>query len=195
MSDVIKIGLKLFLITLISSICLGLTNLVTREPIRIQHINAANEARQGALPQAKEFNQVTINDELARLGAAEIIEINAGNSGNQLVGYTFKILTKGFGGDIEIVVGINTEDKVESIQIGNHEETPGLGAKMTTDSFTEQYQNKMTDTPITVSKTSAKDQEIQAITGATMTSDSVSNGVNLAAKYYREMLIEGGGVQ
>lgn len=193
MADIIKIGLRLFIITLVSAVSLGLTNLATKEPIRLQNINAANEARQGALPQAEDFIEMEIVDELSQQGPAKIIELNEGKSGNELVGYTFKIHTKGFGGDMEIVVGINIEDKVESIQIGQHTETPGLGAKMTKDSFIEQYHGKGVESPIVVSKTHPKDGEVQAITGATITTDSVTKGVNLASQYYEEILKDGGG--
>ena len=59
---------------------------------------------------------------------------------NKLVGYTFKVMTNGYGGDIEITVGINMDGKVEGVQIGQHSETPGLGAKIIEKTFTNQYQ-------------------------------------------------------
>lgn len=195
MSDIINTGLKLFIITVVAAVCMGLTNLATQEPIRLQQIKTANEARQAALPQAEDFSDIEIIPASAEDETSKVVEIKAGKSGNDLVGYTFKVTTRGFGGDMEIIVGINTESEIESIQIGRHQETPGLGAKMKEDSFSDQYHGKQVETPISVSKSAPKDQEIQAITGATITADAVTNGVNLASQYYREVLQDGGGEQ
>lgn len=193
MAKIIKIGLRLFIITIVAALFMGITNLATKGPIKEQQIKAADEAKRTALPQAEEFSEVGIIAESAGNGLAEITEINAGNSGNNIVGYIFNVKSKGFGGDMEIIVGINIDDKIESIQIGEHGETPGLGAKMKEDSFMDQYSGKDVNAPITVNKSSAGDQEIQAITGATITSDAVTSGVNLASKYYEEVLKNGGG--
>ena len=48
------------------------------------------------------------------------MEISAGMKDNKLIGYTFKVMTNGYGGDIEITVGINMDGKVEGVQIGQH---------------------------------------------------------------------------
>ncbi len=192
MSDTMKIGFRLFVITLIAAICMGLTNMATEEPIRQQHIRIAKESKQAALPQAMEFSELDIIPGPSNNDTAEILEINAGKSSDDIVGYIFKVRAMGFGGDIEIIVGINSKDEIEAIQIGEHGETPGLGANIKEKYFTDQYHGKGIETPLTVNKSQAGDQEIQAITGATVTSDAVTNGVNLATQYYREVLQNGG---
>ncbi|NLI61585.1 MAG: RnfABCDGE type electron transport complex subunit G [Clostridiales bacterium] len=193
MSDIIKTGLRLFIITAIAAVCMGITNLATKGPIEEQRIANANLAKQTVLPQADEFTEVGIMTEIAEKESAKIVEINAGKASNDIVGYTFKVITRGFGGDMEVIVGINSDNQVESIQIGVHSETPGLGTKTQDDSFMDQYKGKSADNILSVTKNSPGDSEIQAVSGATVTSDAVTNGVNLASQYYSEVLQSGGG--
>ncbi len=193
MSDIFKVGLKLFIITAIAAMILGVTNLATQGPIEQQRINATNLAKQTVLPQAEDFNEVDIVSETAQNDKARILEISAGMKDNELIGYTFKVITNGYGGDVDITVGINMDGKVEGVQIGEHSETPGLGAKIIEKTFTEQYHGKEIENPISVTKSEPGDQEIQAISGATVSSHAVNDGVNLAAQYFLEILLSGGG--
>jgi len=193
MSDIFKVGLKLFIITAIAAMILGVTHLATQGPIEQQRINATNLAKQTVLPQAEDFNEVDIVSETAQNDKARILEISAGMKDNELIGYTFKVITNGYGGDVEITVGINMDGKVEGVQIGEHSETPGLGAKIIEKTFTEQYHGKEIENPISVTKSEPGDQEIQAISGATVSSHAVNDGVNLAAQYFLEILLSGGG--
>lgn len=193
MPDILKVGLKLFIITAIAALILGVTHLATQGPIEQQRINAANLAKQTVLPQAEDFNEVDIVSEAAQNDKAKILEINAGMKENELKGYTFKVITNGYGGEIEITVGINMDGRVEGVQIGEHSETPGLGAKIIEEAFTNQYNGKEIENPISVTKNEPGDQEIQAISGATVSSHAVNDGVNLAAQYFLEILQSGGG--
>ena len=152
MSDIIKTGLRLFIITAIAAVCMGITNLATKGPIEEQRIANANLAKQTVLPQADEFTEVGIMTEIAEKESAKIVEINAGKASNDIVGYTFKVITRGFGGDMEVIVGINSDNQVESIQIGVHSETPGLGTKTQDDSFMDQYKGKSADNILSVTK-------------------------------------------
>ena len=77
MPDIIKVGLKLFIITVIAALILGITNLATQGPIEQQRINAANLAKQTVLPQAEDFNEVDIVSEAAQNDKARILEISA----------------------------------------------------------------------------------------------------------------------
>jgi len=191
MSETWTLGLKLFIITAVAGFILGFTNYLTEQPIMKQRIQADMEARLAVLPSAKEFEEIEI-DEVADENS-KIIEIyRAVDADNNIVGYTFKVLTSGFGGDVEVIVGINSDGIIEGIRIGEHSETPGLGAKASEEGFTEQFAGKAIDMQIEVNKTGdLADNKIQAITGATITSECVSNAVNLAINYYSESLIGG----
>lgn len=197
MPDIVKMGLKLFIITVIAALGLSLTNLATAGPIEEQKINAANEMRRAVLPEADSFESVEVVSEYSDQNKLPYIyELYAGKSGDEIVGYTFRILSKGYGGDIEIIVGINAEGKIEAVQIGELQETPGLGAKAAEESFTNQYSGKSVEKPLEVVKGKASSSEqIEAISGATITSRAVTEGVNTAIEYYNNVLKAGGGAQ
>lgn len=218
MNDIMKIGLRLFIITVIAAILMGVTNLATQEPIRLQRVKAENRARQAALPQAEDFAPLDVVAKSAESGDAKITELYTGQSSNDVVGYVFKVETRGYVGDMDIVIGINTEDKIEAVQIGEHSETPGLGAKAKGKPFLEQFRGKQTEPPLSAAKNLSGDdeevdaeasstvdgeggatqvagdsQQIEAIAGATVTSGAVTRAINLALEYYNELLKNGGG--
>ena len=97
------------------------------------------------------------------------------------MGYTFKIAPKGYGGEIELTVGISFEGKVTGLTVGTNSETPGLGAKAQSDkNWITQFAGQPADGSLAVSKDGGT---INAITGATITSRAVTDGVNTAAAY------------
>ena len=107
----------------------------------------------------------------------------------QVIGYTIKTSSKGYGGAIELMVGISKDSKITGVEIGNHSETPGLGSKATEPMFKNQYVDKDVSNSLLVVKGSANnDNEISAISGATITSNGVTSGVNAAMKIYNEKL-------
>jgi electron transport complex protein RnfG len=182
MSETIKVGIKLLLITVIATFALALTQMVTKEPIRAQIENAAVEARQAVLADAEEFKAL----EVSNSEYPSILEVHEGLADGKTVGYTFKLAGKGFGGTLEIIAGINAEGTLEGVRILRHSETPGLGAESQKPAFYEQYTGKSASEPL-------GDGDINAITGATITSKAVTGTVNAAIEYYNAEL--GGGKQ
>ena len=197
MSDMLKVGYKLFIITVIAALGLSLTNLATAGAIEEQKIKAANEARQAVLSGSESFEQMELDNTHSGEGTSIYIdEVYAGKSGDSIVGYTFRILSKGYGGDIEINVGIDTEGKIGAIQIGAHSETPGLGAKIADDKFIGQYKGKTADKALELVKGSASGEaQVEAISGATVSSRAVTEGINKAIEYYNNVLSTGGEAQ
>ena len=82
------------------------------------------------------------------------------------------------------MVGIKSDGTIVGINIGNMSETPGLGAKSKEESFYGQYVQKPATELSVVKGGAAGETEIQAISGATITSDAVTNGVNTAVEVY-----------
>ncbi len=105
-----------------------------------------------------------------------------------MVGYTFKTRIKGYGGEIELIAGISTEGKVEGIKILNHGETPGLGANATKAHFTDSFKNKSVDRELVAIKDPKEDNEVQALTSATITTNSVVDGINKVLEVYNSKL-------
>ncbi len=98
-----------------------------------------------------------------------------------------KVNTKGFHGEIDLVIAISNEDKITGIKVLSHNETPGLGAKITEDKFTQRFKDKSTNNYLEVVKvTPNKDTEVEAISGATTSSRASVNAVNEAITFYLE---------
>lgn len=89
------------------------------------------------------------------------------------IGYAFITKGKGYGGEISILVGINTEYVIKRITIISDTETPGLGTKIKENFFTDQFAG-LSASDISLSKDGGK---IDAITGATISSSAVVDAV------------------
>ncbi|GKZ04543.1 electron transport complex subunit G [Paraclostridium bifermentans] len=184
MKDIFRLGAILFVICAVASLMLSLTNNITAPVIEQRNIQANNESRQEVLQVAEEFSEVKdVKGDL-------IEEVYQGTKGGEVVGYTIKTTPKGYGGKVEVMVGISNDGKISGVKIGNHSETPGLGSKSADPSFKDQYNGKSTKTPLNVVKGNASNEnDIVAISGATITSKAVTAGVNAAMDVYEQKLI------
>ncbi|MDR2179052.1 MAG: RnfABCDGE type electron transport complex subunit G [Synergistaceae bacterium] len=181
---ILRLGLILFTVTAITGVILGVVYEITLGPILQAQERLKNEALAGALPEAKSFSPVA----MAPDSEPVLKEVQKGEQEGALVGYCITVLPKGYGGLIEIVVGITKEGKLRATRILNHSETPGLGAKAPLPSFSGQYENKEVEKLSVVKVTPSSPEEIQAISGATVTSNAVTRGVNAALHYWKQNL-------
>ena len=113
----------------------------------------------------------------------------AKNVDGSTIGYVVKAGGQGYADKIELLFGLDKNaEKINAIYILDQKETPGLGNKIVTDKWRNQFKNKPTKT-LEVVKTGAKNiNEIDAITGATISSRSVCNIINSAIKDLKEPL-------
>lgn len=185
MKENLKLGFILLVVTAIAGLFLGGAYVITKEPIEKQALLEKNQAMQEILPSAETFELSKVE-----IPAGSIIkEVNVGLKGNETVGYAIKVTPKGFGGLIEMMVGISADGKIGGIKILSHSETPGLGANAPKESFSGQFKNKSTESQLEVVKTGASsDNQIQAMTGATITSRGVTSGVNEVINFYTSNL-------
>ena len=175
MSDTLKMGLKLLLITVIATFALALTQMITEEPIRVQAENANNEAMAIVLEGAEEFVMLDVNQD----NYPNILEAYEGLVNGEKKGYIFKTFNSGYAGQIEIIVGIDSEGTITGVRILQHSETPGLGAKAQEPEFYEQYSGMP-------GSSNMANYDINAITGATVTSNAVTGAVNYAIDFIRQ---------
>lgn len=183
MKEILKLGVTLFAICAVAALVLGVTNNITALVIEERNIQASNESRQIVLSDADEFKQIE------EMNSDIVVEVYEGLKDGEVIGYTIKTTPKGYGGAIESMVGISKDGKITGVEIGNHSETPGLGSKATEPEFKNQYLDKDVANSLLVVKGSASnDNEISAISGATITSNGVTSGVNAAMKIYNEKL-------
>lgn len=184
--------LCLMLITVCAGLILGVVYSVTAEPIARQQEIIANESRKQVLPNADAFVPVDVSGVVADgSDFGEIQDVYAGmDAQGTLTGYTLAISTKGYSPNLELTVGIDTAGVVQGVDISSHEETPGLGANATNTDFLGQFVGA--DGPLTVVKTATgQTGEVQALTGATITSRAVTNAVNMARDFFIGILAEG----
>lgn len=198
----LKNCLALFLITLIAGISLATVNEITKEPIAKAQDKARLEAYE-AVYQDANFVALDNTDEILNNSSTSLS--NAGlsnctvddvlkatdNNGNT-IGYVFSATSpSGYGGDVKIAVGVSTiTNKITGFTVLSHSETAGLGAKATNEDFKSQFEGKSAD-GISYTKTGAADDtEIDAISGATITSNAVCEAVNSALAVYNQQLKE-----
>ena len=178
---IVSLGLILFTVTAITGLILGVVHDVTAAPIKATQLRLKNEALAAVLPGAEKFEQV----ELASDSPPILKDVFEGKNGSEVVGYCITVTPKGYSGPIEMTVGIAASGKLNGIQILNQTETPGLGAKAPLPAFSDQYKNKEVESLKVVKTTPAAPDQIQAISGATITTDAVTTGVNTALEYWQ----------
>lgn len=193
MKQIIKIGLILLLISVVAALALGFTNEITKDRIAEQRFLANELAKKNVLPDAASFVDITGADLDKIVAFAPVIEAYVGlDASGEAIGYVFKSTPTGFAGPIEVVTGINLEGQVTGLRIGAQKETPGLGAKAKDAAFYEQYTGLSAAEPIGVSKTAAEGNDIQAITGSTISSVAISDGANASIDAFNWILENGG---
>lgn len=198
----IKVMLKeagiLFVITLIAGLVLGFVYDLTKEPIRIQQEKAIQEACAKVFSEASSFEETgytpseELEAEIGETGVKTGTVYEAQGAGGEALGYVIETTSsEGYGGNIVLYVGITLDGMVNDVSILTIAETPGLGMKAE-DELVPQFHQKAAGI-FTVTKTgSISDSEIDAISGATVTSEAFTNAVNGAIKIY-ENLVQGGG--
>ena len=186
MKEILKMTLKLFVITFIAGALLGGTYFITKDPIAEQETRQATEARQQVLPEAASFEAVDMAAISADEAYSSITEVYTGkDAAGSVVGATVRMTAKGFKPGIVLTVGIKSDGTVSGVSIGSHEETAGLGAKATEPEFYEQFAGKPADGSLSVIKNgTAGESEILAISGATITSKGITDAVNSAVGCY-----------
>lgn len=183
MNSMFKIGGTLLAFCAVSALLLAGTDQITAPVIEQRNEKANNEARVQVLPEAKDFKEVD-NSSYKSAGVETISEVFEGANGSDEIGYTIKSKPSGYGGEIELTIGINKDGKITGVNVGNNTETPGLGAKAADPAFNGQYKGKEAKELEVIKSGSPGENQIKAISGATITSKAVTNGVNDAIKVF-----------
>ncbi len=186
MRKIIKEALMLTAITLVAGLALGAVNEITKDAIAEQKELKKQKAYKEVFVDADRFEDVELPGGLrASLdengyeaqeisGIVEAVDA----SGNSL-GYVVTVISGGgYGGDIQFSVGIQNDGTVNGISILSISETPGLGMNATSEAFKSQFADKNVEAFEVTKKGAASDNQIDAISGATITSNAMTNGVN-----------------
>lgn len=185
--------------TLVLGFILGLVYDITKDPIAEADRAATQAAYQKVFENAKfdpyeAFDKEQADSIMQDNGYEDEItrvQVAKDDSGNTL-GYVVTVLAKdGSQANITFSVGIQNDGTVNGYSITSIAETPGLGDKAKTEEFSGQFKEKQVDAFEVVKQAPASDSEIEAISGATITSKAMTNGVNACITYFRNVL-EGG---
>lgn len=201
MNKIIKNTLILTAITLVAGILLGLVFQITKAPISTAQAQAKQKAFREVLPSAAtfepyaDFNKGKASAALKKGGyTKDDIEeaVVAKDKSGKKIGYVVNVVShEGYGGDIVLSVGILNDGTVKGIEMLTISETPGLGMKSTEPEFKNQFKNKRVK-KFSYTKTGEKgDDKIDALSGATITTNAVTNAVDSALVYFQNVL--GGG--
>lgn len=203
----------LFAITLIAGLALGFVYELTKEPIAYQQEQKIQRACASVFTEASAFEVIqspagetdSVADISQTVPAMSEVYDYAQEHGTELgnvyralseqgdlLGYVINVTThNGYGGDITLMMGVQTDGTLNGISILEISETPGLGMQAEA-VLAPQFAGKQADS-FTFTKTGAAlDNEIDAISGATVTTKAVTNAVNTGLLYFQSVLQEGG---
>lgn len=171
MQEMLKYGFVLGLICFLSSSVLAIVNSITEPKIKLQKEKEESSAFNEVMPESLDFRP-HYQDE-------NIVYYTAYDSNNKLNGFIIKSKAKGYSSDIETAAGLGLNLEIRGIKILSQNETPGLGNRIAEDAFLGQFQGKSADTF----------NEIQAITGATISSHAVINSVKDKIQELKEQML------
>lgn len=170
MKETVKYGLILGLICFISSSLLAFVNDVTEEKIAGQKEKEMNLGLKEIMPQGDNFKPYLENQEIKYYSAYD--------NKDKLIGFVLKSAAKGYSSDVEVLTGLNLNLEIIKVKILSQNETPGLGNRITEAQFISQFAGKNLESF----------GQIQAITGATISSRTVIDSVKSKISQLKEEL-------
>ncbi len=193
MKEMMKNTGILLAITVIAGLLLGVVYQVTKEPIAEQEAKAKQEACQEVFADAASFALIGVETMAVEGYAQESIDevMEAKDASGELLGYVITVTTKeGYGGDIQFSIGVRMDGTVNGISILAISETAGLGMRAD-EVLKPQFAGKQVEKFVYTKSGATADDQIDAISGATITTNAVTNGVNAGLYYFQTVL--GGG--
>jgi len=171
MKDIFRYGFILALICSIAGGVLAGVNFLTHPRIIAQAQAAEDASLKEIIPEAVSFEPVKSED-------GEIIYYKAYTGDKKLLAFAFKASGKGYSSSIETMVAMGKEGDILAIKVVSLNETPGLGSRVSEESFTGQFSGKNIRSL----------NDVQAITGATISSMAVINSVRNRAREIKKLI-------
>ncbi len=167
--DIIITGVKLMFIVMVSVSILSYVNSITEERIANIEKERFERGLREVVPLAYDFEKIDENVFVAY------------SKGGSIRGKIYFVESKGYNGVIEMLVGINSGGRIIKVSVVKHMETPGLGSNVDDEDFLKQFEGKSIE-QIGLAKKGSGD--IDAISGATTSSNAVINGVRSAIEMW-----------
>lgn len=182
--ELILIPLKLLLICAVIALLVSFVNGITADRIAANDAAKTNAALTEAFPDAAGFS--TYDGEITTANVVSAHE--ALDADGNVIGYAVICEPVGFKDVIKMLVAFDTDEVITSVSISSLSETPGIGDKVkSSESFTAQFAGKSGE--LTVGK------NVDAISGATISSKAVTAGVNSAVMCVNEIYGNGGAAE
>jgi electron transport complex protein RnfG len=206
-SELIRDAIALFLITLISGLGLSYVYEITKEPIAAQAVQKTLEANQEVFTEASSFE---VDEQLMQLlEGTDLVGLNADysgvtidsiskayNSNSELLGYNITVATSaGYKDGIKFVFGYSLDGSIKGIAFLSISETAGLGMKAKEPDFLDQFLNKKVAQFVVTKTGAASEDQVDAISGATITSKAVAYAINAGIQFVTDHSAELGGGQ
>ena len=200
--SMLKDARNLFLITLIAGLILGAAYYVTKEPIAAEKAAEEQAACKNVFSEAESFKDLedfSSEDAAASVKDTypkdDITEVKTAlDASGNVLGYVMVVTShEGYGGDIEFSMGITADGYLNGISLLSISETAGLGMRAG-EVLVPQFKDKKVTTFEYTKTGAAADNQIDAISGATITTKAITNGVNAGILYFQNEL-EGGSSQ
>ena len=182
--------------TLVLGFVLGGVHEITKDRILASELATEEAAYRAVFTEGETFEELEkameeVNIVLEQNGYKDTIKSikTAKDASGDTLGYVVNVVANdGSQSSISFSVGITSDGTINGYCITDIAETPGLGSKAEDEEFASQFRNKSVD-EFEVVKSDANDEdEIEAITGATITSRAMANGVNAAVEVFKEYL-------
>ena len=169
--------ISLFLICVIVTAALALTNHITAGKIAENELASKNLSMKNVCPEAQTFDEL-IPDVL----------YEGRDEGGSSVGYAISTAAQGYGGQVRVMTGIVNGEIIGVDVFYNNDETPGLGKNTSNESFRDQFKGLSVNADIVVSKDNGTGnaQTVDAVTSATISSRAVAKAVSDAVAIYNE---------
>lgn len=168
--SIFQIAMNLTVACFVSGAIIAATYFVTAPVAAEKAVMLKNDAMKSLVKDADSFKEIE--------GKKEWFEAQ---KGGKTIAYVIPSESKGFGGAIKMLVAVTKEGKVIDFTILVHNETPGLGDNAQKDSFRGMFKDKGAE-DLEVTKDPSNKKNIQAMTGATISSKAVTKGVKEAVE-------------
>lgn len=193
-NEIVKLGAILFIITALAGLILSFSNTLTKDVIAaaIEAESSGPDVANLVVPGSvsiEEFDKELVEKIKAENDKFVDLRECKDKNGDMLgYGITTKSPIKGYGGDIEIILGVSLDGKITGMKVVSHNETVGLGTNIEKPKFQNQFIGKGVLEQFVVAKAVTKENDVEAIGGATFSSKSFTSAVNNAMEIYNKYL-------
>lgn len=187
MKEISTLTAKLLIICVIVAGILAFVNSITAPIIASNEEITFQKSMQEVLDSSDKFEKIDVGDYTPENGTT-LNSIHKGNNGGYVVSTT---CSEGYGGDIEVMVGITPQLEIKKVLIISMSETPGLGARADSPDFLNQFTGSTKGLEV-IKNSQPHHNRISALSGATITSKAITKAVNSALEAVNTINQEGG---